>query len=64
MMALRLIVALITTLLTFDSGTGTGIALFQFSGELVSALTEIQINGVQIPHNNLHAYTPDVRHSA
>ena len=47
MMALmRLIVALIT-LINLDGGTGTGVAIFQFSGELVLAIAKIQIaNGV------------------
>ena len=65
MKVLYRIVALLTTLLTIDSGTGVGIVMFQFLGQLVSALAEIQIvKGVQIQQNNLHQYTPvDVRHT-
>ena len=64
-MVLYRIAALILTLLTIDSATTTGIAIFQFSGALVSALAEIQTcNGVQIPQNDLHEYIPNVRHSA
>ena len=38
MTVLHRIVSLIITLLTIDSATTTGIAIFQFSGVLVSAL--------------------------
>ena len=65
MTVLRRIVVLILTLLTIDSETGAGVAIFQFSGDLVLAIARIQIaNGVQIPQNNLNAYTPDARHTA
>ena len=58
------ILSLILTLLTIDSETGTGIAIYQFSGELVFAIAKIQnAKGVRIP-NNPHPYTPDTRHSA
>ena len=47
MTVLRRIVVLILTLLTIDSETGAGVAIFQFSGDLVLAIAKIQIaNGV------------------
>ena len=63
MTVLHRIVSLIITLLTIDSATTTGIAIFQFSGALVSALAEIQTcNGVQFHQKNLHEHTPNARH--
>ena len=48
------------SLLTIDSETGTGIAIFQFSSEMVFSLAKIQpANDVQIPQNNLNVYSPD-----
>ena len=65
MKVLYRIVALILTLLTIDSDTGLGVAIFQFSGDLVFAIAKIQTaKGVQIPTNDLHTYTPDARHTA
>ena len=59
------ILSLILTLLTIDSDTGAGIAIFQFSGDLVFAIAKIQnAKGVRILQTNPHPYTPDTRHSA
>ena len=55
MKVLHQILSLILTLLTLDSGTGTGTAIFQFSGDLVFETSKIQnANGVRIPVNEPH----------
>ena len=65
MTVLHRITALILTLLTIDSATTTDIFIYQFSGVLVSAIVEIQIeNGVRIPQNDPHEFIPNARHSA
>ena len=65
MKVLYRIVTLILTLLTIDSETEAGIAIFQFSSDLVFAIAKIQtIKGVRIPLNDPHPYTPDARHPA
>ena len=65
MTVLHRIAALILTLLTIDSATTTGIFIYQFSGVLVSAIVEIQIEkGVQVHQNDPHEFIPHVRHSA
>ena len=63
MKVLYQILSLILTLLTLDSGTGTGTAIFQFSVDLVFEISKIQnAKGVRIPLNEPHPYTPDIRH--
>ena len=58
-MAIRQIVILILTLLFSDSETKAGVILYQFSGDLASALAEIhQARGVQVPVTR-HPLSPD-----
>ena len=60
MKVLYRIVTLILTLLTIDSDSTVGVAIFQFSSDLVFAIAKIQTTrGVRIPLNDPHPYTPD-----
>ena len=61
----RIAALTLLNLFLFDSATTAGISIYQFSGVLVSAIVEIQIDkGVQIPQNDLHEFIPNAKHSA